>query len=424
MRTLRILLFILLISMGSKSVSASFTPSEIAQLLCQANGELNGDYGNLVPDEVTYLVLGDSFIIVPQGRHHVFTYTKERGTFLRIDRSIFHGHNFGRKIFVYRDEIYSIGGYGFWQTHGKLMRFSWNTREWELVMLKGEVPTGMPAISFIKGDSLYVFHTVEKHPETGADSVSRLAYIIDMPRKTSTRFVIADNRHFECYGPAWNDQFSKYVIFGGSGELMHIVDKEKFIIYSSHAGPSLFKGYPAMRQNALDSNFAILEGDIIWVYPKNSPPVKYSIMEFADLYCTSGSLIENLVPYRGIEDKNSSKQSIIYIILGFALGVVLIIWGTGKAIEKWTRLREIRWAGAYDLLKHEPYYAEVRTLSPGIYSEKEIDLAFRIRHMPKAVRNLKRSTFIQELNRMQPGFIEIVKSSPLARNIYYEIKKL
>jgi len=425
MRALRNLLFFILISIWQKSVSASFTPSEIAQLLCKANGELIGDYNNpFLIDEATYLVLGDSFIINPQGTHHVFTYTKERGTFSRIDRSIFHGHNFGRKIFVYRDEIYSIGGYGFWQTHGRLMRFSWNTREWELVMLKGVVPTGMPAVAFVKGDSLYVFHTVEKHSETGTDSVSRLAYIIDLLRKTSSRFLIANNRHFESYGPAWNNQYSKYVIFGSPGELMHIVDKEKFIIYSSIAGPSLFKGYPEKRLNSLDSNFAVLEGDNIWVYPKNSPPIQYSVMEFAELYCTSGSLHENLVPYPDGENQKVNNQSIIYIILCFAIGIVLIIWVTGKAVEKFTRLREIRWANAYDLLKQEPYYAEIRMLNTGIYSEKEIDLAFRIRHMQKSVRNLKRSTYIQELNRMQPGFIETVKSTPFAKHVYYEINKI
>jgi len=75
-------------------------------------------------------------------------------------------------------------------------------------------------------------------------------------------------------------------------------------------------------------------------------------------------------------------------------------------------------------MRQQPYYADIRTLSPGLYTESEIDVALHIRHLTKSVRKLKRSTYLQELNRMQPGFMEVIISDNWLRNNTYKINKL
>ena len=401
---------------------SDFKPSEIADLLQKANGEIDPKYGQIEVNESAYVVLGDSLFIIPQGRHYVFSYHKSRGTFLRIDRSEFHGHNFSRKLFVYNGEIYSFGGYGFWQTHGKLMRFSWNTREWELVVLKGTPPTGLPALSFQRGDSLYAFYTVEKHPELNVDSVSRRAYIIDLRTKFSSEFMLNDNRHFDYYRPGWNDQNSRYVFFGYTGSVLHVIDKESLILYTAHAAPNLFKGFTIFRNNALDSNFVVIEGNDILVFPKGNGRIVYPVKDFLELYCTSVPLGDKL---KTVNTTSSFKTwKIVLMIFVFSVILIVMIWLLGEFIKKWRRAGEVKWSGVYELMMQQPYYAEIRTLSPGVYSESEVDVALRLRHLTKSIRKLKRSTYMQELNRMQPGFIEIHQPKSWFRPTMYKINSL
>ncbi len=55
------------------------------------------------------------------------------GKLERIDRSIFGGERFGAEVFVFRDTLFSIGGYGFWQVNGALRYFEEKTREWSIL---------------------------------------------------------------------------------------------------------------------------------------------------------------------------------------------------------------------------------------------------------------------------------------------------
>ena len=422
MHNVRLTLCLLLALLQFGILKSDFAPKEIAELLRKANGEIDPKYGQLDVNESSYVILGDSLFVIPQGRHYVFSYHKSRGTFLRIDRSEFHGHNFSRKLFVYKGEIYSFGGYGFWQTHGKLMRFSWNTREWELVILKGTPPTGMPAMSFQKGDSLYAFYTVEKHPERNIDSISKRAYIIDLRTKVSSEFLLSENRHFDYYKPAWNDQNTRYAFFGYTGSVLHIIDKENHLLYVAHAAPNLFKGFTILRNNALDSNFAVIQGEDILVFAKGSKRVSYPVKDFLDLYCTSISLKESMVPFKASSDIKG--WSVLWKILLFSMLLVGIMWLLAALLKNWRRAGEMRWSRVYDLMRQQPYYADIRTLSPGLYTESEIDVALHIRHLTKSVRKLKRSTYLQELNRMQPGFMEVIISDNWLRHNTYKINKL
>lgn len=43
------------------------------------------------------------------------------------------GYNFGAKIFTYKDDIYALGGYGYWQTHINLLRFDSERGTWFMI---------------------------------------------------------------------------------------------------------------------------------------------------------------------------------------------------------------------------------------------------------------------------------------------------
>ena len=128
-----------------------------------------------------------------------------------------------------------------------------------------------------------------------------------------------------------------------------------------------------------------------------------------------------MVPFKPKTDLGA--WSFLWMILLFSVFLIFTIWSLGIVIKKWRRAGEVRWSGVYELMMQQPYYAEIRTLSPGIYSESEIDVALRLRHLTKSIRKLKRSTYLQELNRMQPGFIQIYKSKSWLKSTTYKINE-
>lgn len=58
--------------------------------------------------------------------------------FTRIDSTKLDGYNGGAIIFSYKDELYSLGGYGFWRMNGQLRRFDTALHEWTSVRLNKE----------------------------------------------------------------------------------------------------------------------------------------------------------------------------------------------------------------------------------------------------------------------------------------------
>jgi hypothetical protein len=72
----------------------------------------------------------------------------EDGKAKRLDRTINRGFNFGAINLFYKDTLYSIGGYGFWQTTGSIRYFNPNSGEWDIVRNIKNVPiaSGINAI--------------------------------------------------------------------------------------------------------------------------------------------------------------------------------------------------------------------------------------------------------------------------------------
>jgi hypothetical protein len=70
------------------------------------------------------------------------------GKAIRLDRTINRGYNFGAINLFYKDTLYSIGGYGFWQTTGSIRYFNPNSGEWDIVRNIKNVPiaSGINAI--------------------------------------------------------------------------------------------------------------------------------------------------------------------------------------------------------------------------------------------------------------------------------------
>lgn len=54
-------------------------------------------------------------------------------SWVNMYRGHYFGYNFGAKTFTYKNEIYSLGGYGYWQTHSNLLQFDRELGTWKMI---------------------------------------------------------------------------------------------------------------------------------------------------------------------------------------------------------------------------------------------------------------------------------------------------
>jgi hypothetical protein len=102
------------------------------------------------------------------------------GKAIRLDRTINRGFNFGAINLFYKDTLYSIGGYGFWQTTGSIRYFNPNSGEWDIVRNIKNVPIASGINAIYHYDKLhgrlYVIYTptrpeYEKYDENTDEEV-------------------------------------------------------------------------------------------------------------------------------------------------------------------------------------------------------------------------------------------------------------
>ena len=85
-------------------------------------------------------------------------------TITRIDDSFPHRNQFSGHFFIYKNAPYLLGGYGYWKSNSLLTKFNFQTKEWDYIETRGQVPEmGINAGSFvIENDVLYVFDFYQK----------------------------------------------------------------------------------------------------------------------------------------------------------------------------------------------------------------------------------------------------------------------
>jgi len=59
--------------------------------------------------------------------------------FRRIDKTYNINYNIDGNTFLFKDELYCFGGYGFWKSNGHLRKFNFVDKEWDIVPLNKEI---------------------------------------------------------------------------------------------------------------------------------------------------------------------------------------------------------------------------------------------------------------------------------------------
>ena len=84
-------------------------------------------------------------------------YRMEAYSLKRIDKSFSMQNNYGHAVFQHAGQLYSYGGYGFWNYHPYFVRYSWQNKEWNMIVHKNNtLPPGRTK-PFIQHDGDYFY---------------------------------------------------------------------------------------------------------------------------------------------------------------------------------------------------------------------------------------------------------------------------
>ena len=119
-----------------------------------------------------------TYLLYPGGG---LLYSFSNGSINRIDRSFPHRNQYGAYFFSYKENIYLIGGYGYWQTKSLITKFNFNSGDWEIVNAVGQKPIGLDqGTYFILENKLYVFDFISREINTQKEARNKNLYVLDL----------------------------------------------------------------------------------------------------------------------------------------------------------------------------------------------------------------------------------------------------
>jgi hypothetical protein len=98
------------------------------------------------------LEIGQQKYLLPDGHMQVYEWQKTHWQLLNPEVRC--GYNFSAKKFVYNNALHSYGGYGFWRSHGDIIRFDRHSRKWEILPFTKVLKGGVASFT---GTGLYVY---------------------------------------------------------------------------------------------------------------------------------------------------------------------------------------------------------------------------------------------------------------------------
>ncbi len=340
--------------------------------------------------------IGSQKFLLIDGRLDVYQW--QNLNWVNISKSMFHGYNFISKKFIWKGEIYSYGGYGFWREHGDLIKFDWNSNEWETVQLKIPYDIGNN-VSFLQDSFLYIINPKSRNQHINQSVTRNEIFKInlnnlqvsnsesDIKLSTLKQAIRIETQHY----------------FIASYSPLQIFQKEKEE-YKFSDLTYLNK----MFDHDLKSFFIIQEDSILLYANKNQiQPFIYNIKNiYAELPAIPVSIVAN----------NNYTNPIIWILVLFT---ILII----------TKLNTFKVDSSKKITFDHTFIGKLVELSGNTLTQEELDQVFEIdKIVPAETQRFKRSTLINEINleyKSKKGFelINRIHDKQDKRKYEYKITK-
>tara|TARA_A100001011_G_scaffold28856_1_gene28054 strand:- start:49136 stop:50626 length:1491 start_codon:yes stop_codon:yes gene_type:complete len=228
------------------------------------------------------------------------------GSINRIDSSFAQRNQYAGAFFSYNNQLYLLGGYGFWKTKSILTKFNFNSGDWEYIKTSGTAPDGISNPVFaLKNNSLYLFDFFER-PQNQAP--------IKNPNLYSLNMETLDWEKGGLINPSYIDESNT------SGDRFFNLNGK--VLISKMQSPRIF-------EIDLDDNKIKKYTDNILLYKSGGKSIIKNNIIISSIRNTSNNT--NSITYYDLSDLGKSVVSEVYFIRG-AISFVNHLIGGGVAL--------------------------------------------------------------------------------------------
>ncbi len=169
----------------------TFTKSGVYSSSFTENNEVNYSfisYSEEVPENLLSVTLkalsavnqnGVIYFLYPGGG---ILYKYSNNKIERVDQSFAHRNQYSGYFFSFQNNLYLLGGYGYWTSKNYLTKFNFQNGNWEIVKTSGQVPEGgINQGSFIKKENrLMVYDFYSKNSNSSKDVYNNDLFELDL----------------------------------------------------------------------------------------------------------------------------------------------------------------------------------------------------------------------------------------------------
>ena len=359
------------------------------------------DYYNSV------VVCGADTLYNPNGYFYVFKLVGD--SCIRLDKSVFHGFNFGRFLFAYNNELYALGGYGGFKANNYLLKFNFEVCEWNIEQCYGYIPKNILGSCLQTQDSIISFANIIPKNNTTRDEFDSSVYALDLKTKTWSSGLyklsvkLIPKRYFEFrHYKIWIEELHTTILNSKTYKFITINNEE-------------YKIRPDFIYDTATTNSVLL---LTTGFPKSQ------FSETASLKIDSiFNLNKNIKKPVFIPLKKQNQNYTIAIII---LIIIIILIAVGIKIHRNKKPKinidteDIEDADDFKLANT---LKALESLAPCTFKLNDLDDFFKISHLSFDSKKLKRHRLIKEINAVKPGLITRERSPEDQRQFIYKINK-
>ena len=380
-----------------------------------------GDYNSTIwlnTGMSTFCVVNKDTLYNPDGFHYVFKLSGDSA--IRLDHSIWHGGNFRRFLFSDNDNLYALGGYGFFTTNNNLEYFNPKIKEWSFKQTFGNAPNYILGMCFKIGDDIYSMNNM-KSGNGYTDAFDTLIYKLNLKTMTWESFYQKD-KDLRIYGQTiyTNDYCIHinlyYSIIIKKGTLNYLSLFNEDIGFSQIINVISINNNTISFQTDLSSHserqtISKLKLDEIWkknianVKPLKLFPITKPTQSLSYTYWLLAFLAFSSIPIMTYYYKKRKKNK---IIIEPALDNIIM-----QEPEKDLLPEELQ----SDVYKALLNYGKLNI------STDELDELLAISHLEPDSKKLKRHRLLSKIEKKHPGFIVRIKDQIDKRQFSYQINK-
>lgn len=332
----------------------------------------------------------------PDGFFYVFKL--KNGKIERLDNSKFHGANFMRTLFSWKDNMYALGGYGMFTTNNNLIMFNPYIKEWSFVETIGEKPNAILGCSFKNKSNIYSFNNFKSGNSTSKDIFDPNFYILNLNSMVWNSYELEDT---SILLKGYNYATKNYLFFFG--------ERQSILIKPSTLEYVLIKN----ENQGIITNDKIIgtSNDYLKVKSFGSSETDTIIKKISvnSIWKKSKNKIKKFT----FKSKKKPNRTIFILVT-----TIILITSTCFLYLNKRKIKKKSKATSFTDLHLKLIEQEKVMLSTD-----ELDEILEISHLEMDSKKLKRHRIINDLNLNHPNFISRIKDENDKRKFLYMIKK-